>query len=90
MASISSAPRERKGGRPSKGQRDSGILAKPQVNFGAIIRENADRLGYSYGDYLVLLAAQQLGMPQYAPVPTRDVNQSTLSNFPEVKRSTAA
>ena len=58
-------------GRPSKGERDA-ILAKPPVTFGAILKENADKEGLSYGDYLLLLAAEQLNMPQYAPKPPRD------------------
>jgi hypothetical protein len=59
-------------GRPSKGARDA-ITAKPQLPFGAILKENAMKLGYeSYGDYVVALAAQALDMPQYAPTPRRD------------------
>ncbi|PYC99854.1 hypothetical protein B4U78_013905 [Microbacterium esteraromaticum] len=58
-------------GRPSKGRRDA-ILAKPPVEFGAILKNNADAEGLSYGEYLVLLAADALGMPQYAPPRPRD------------------
>lgn len=58
-------------GRPSKGQRDA-ILAKPPVEFGAILKHNADAAGLSYGEYLVMLAAEALGMPQYAPPRPRD------------------
>lgn len=53
-------------GRPSRGARDA-ILAKPPVEFGAILKENAEREGLSYGDYLVALAAQSLNMPEYIP-----------------------
>lgn len=80
---------EKKIGRPSKGTRDTGILAKPDADFGKILRANADAADYSYGDYLVLLACQQLGMMQYAPKPSRDrVNE--LSGFEEVERTAAA
>ena len=58
-------------GRPSKGERDA-ILAKPVLPFGAILKENADKEGLSYGDYLILLAAERLDLPQYAPRPPRD------------------
>ncbi|GGI42872.1 hypothetical protein GCM10010988_41210 [Cnuibacter physcomitrellae] len=58
-------------GRPNKGERDA-ILARPPVPFGAILKENADREGLSYGEYLVALAAQALGMPEYAPSQPRD------------------
>ena len=53
-------------GRPSKGLRKT-IAAKPALPFGALLEENARRLGLSAGDYLVLLAAERLSMPQYAP-----------------------
>jgi hypothetical protein len=68
-------------GRPSKGKRDSGILAKPPVEFGVILRENARRLGMSYGDYLVALAAERLNMPEFAPRPQD--HTSELDLFPK-------
>jgi hypothetical protein len=58
-------------GRPSKGDRDA-ILAKPPIPFAAILKENAEKNGLSYGDYLLVLAAQALDLPQYAPKPPRD------------------
>jgi len=58
-------------GRPSKGIRDA-ILARPPVAFGMLLKQNAEQLGYTYGDYLVTLAAEALNMPQYAPAPPRD------------------
>lgn len=67
------------GGRPSKGERDA-ILAKPPRPFGEILKHRAAEKGYSYGDYLVLLATEALDMPQYAPKapqaqePLRDVS----------------
>lgn len=73
-------------GRPSKGQRDA-ILAKPPVPFAAILKENAEKNGYSYGDYLLALAAQALEMPQFAPEPAR--NRAEQLQFPQ-EASTAA
>jgi hypothetical protein len=73
-------------GRPSKGQRDA-ILAKPPIPFAAILKENAEKNGYSYGDYLLALAAQALEMPQFAPEPAR--NRAEQLHFPQ-EASTAA
>lgn len=65
-------------GRPSKGRRDA-ILAKPPVEFGAILKQNADAEGLSYGEYLVALAAEALNMPQYAP--PRRARATALPSF---------
>lgn len=79
----------RQKGRPSKGLRDSGILAKPDAEFGKILRANAEALDFSYGEYLVYLAAQQLNLPQYIPKPSRDrVNE--IPGFAEVEVSATA
>ena len=48
-------------GRPSKGRRDA-ILAKSPVEYGAILQKNADAEGLYYGEYLVMLAADALGL----------------------------
>jgi len=74
-------------GRPSKGVRDQ-IMAKPAAPFGMILRENAAKLGYSYGDYLVALAAKALDMPQFAPDPPRD--RAEQLQFPKEGDKTAA
>jgi hypothetical protein len=75
-------------GRPSKGNRDA-IMAKPAVTFGAILKENALKLGYaSYGDYLVALAAQALDMPEYAPEPQR--SRTEQLDFPQEANQAAA
>lgn len=75
-------------GRPSKGPRDA-IMAKPADSFGKILRENSQRLGYeSYGDYIVALAAQALGMPEYAPHPHR-ARPDRLSPSQEANQTTA-
>ncbi len=54
-------------GRPSKGPRDS-IMAKPALAFGELLKAQATAEGFSAGDYMVYLAAQALGLPEYAPV----------------------
>ena len=74
-------------GRPSKGERDA-ILAKPPVAFGAILKQNADAEGLSYGEYLVMLAADALGMPQYAPPLPRD--RAAELPIPELNTSKGA
>lgn len=74
-------------GRPSKGERDA-ILAKPPVEFGAILKRNAKRLGMSYGDYLVYLAAERLEMPEYVPI-TRD-RDNELELYPKEVDARAA
>lgn len=53
----------------SKGERDA-ILAKPPIEFGKILKRNAKASNLTYGEYLVLLAAERLDLPQYAPHPT--------------------
>ena len=55
-------------GRPSKGERDA-FLTKPAVPVGELIRDNAEALGMSFGDYISAIVANHLGMPQYAPQP---------------------
>ena len=74
-------------GRPSKGRRDA-ILAKPPVEFGAILKQNADAEGLSYGEYLVALAAKALDMPQYAP--PRPRNRAEELPIPEEAPTRAA
>ena len=74
-------------GRPSKGHRDA-ILAKPPVEFGAILKQNADAEGLSYGEYLVELAAHALNMPQYAP--RRPRNRAEELPIPEEAATKAA
>lgn len=56
-------------GRPSKGARDA-ILARPHIDLGKIIRERAVEARLSNGEYMVKLAAEQLGMPEYIPEPS--------------------
>lgn len=73
--------------RPYKGDRDA-ILAKPAVPFAAILKENAMKQGLTYGDYLVALAAEALGMPQFAPTPPR--KRGDELDLPEEAPSAAA
>lgn len=74
-------------GRPSKGERDA-ILAKPPIAFAAILKENAEKAGYSYGDYLLSLAAKALDMPEHAPQPARD--RANEIDFSKEVRTAAA
>ncbi|MCY1718481.1 hypothetical protein OVA26_16215 [Microbacterium sp. SL62] len=43
------------------------FTAKPPVEFGAILKDNATENGLSFGDYMVLLAAEALEMPDSKP-----------------------
>ena len=72
---------------PYKGERDA-ILAKPAVPFARVLKENAEKLGYTYGDYLVALAAEALDMPQYSP-PSRHRRADQL-DLPEEASTRAA
>ncbi|MFB8191330.1 hypothetical protein ACFC14_18585 [Microbacterium sp. NPDC055988] len=74
-------------GRPSKGERDA-ILAKPPIPFALILKENAAKEGYTYGDYLLALAAQALEMPQFSPAPQH--NRAEALQFPKEARTAAA
>lgn len=71
------APMGTQTGRPGKGKRDA-ILAKPAADFGKLLKARADALGYdSYGDYLVDLAADALGMPEYKPTRSKPAATQT-------------
>jgi hypothetical protein len=74
-------------GRPSKGPRDA-VTAKPPLPFGAILRENAKKMGLPYGEYLVLLAAERLDMLEYAPAAARE--RANAIDFPEEAGTAAA
>lgn len=56
-------------GRPSKGARDA-ILARPHEDLGRLIRELAVDARLSNGEYMVKLAAEQLGMLEFVPAPS--------------------
>ncbi|MBM3714661.1 MAG: hypothetical protein FJW64_02820 [Actinobacteria bacterium] len=73
-------------GRPSKGDRVP-ITTKPIRPFADVIRENADKLHMSYGDYVLHLAAHAYGRPEWAPEPgvTGDMLEELLmEDFPQV------
>lgn len=55
-------------GRPGKGARDA-ILARPHVSIGDTIRERALEERLTNGEYMVKLAAIELELPEYIPVP---------------------
>lgn len=64
-----SAPRAKsRGGRPDKGKRDA-IMARPDEAMGDDIIFFAARAHLTPGEYMVKLAAEELGMPQYVPEP---------------------
>ncbi|MFL2002068.1 hypothetical protein [Microbacterium sp. A1-JK] len=50
------------------------ITAKPDRELAEVIRRNAQLLGMSFGDYIVNLAATQLGMHDHAPQPVRTLD----------------
>ena len=60
---------ERAVGRPSKGERDA-ILARPHIDLGRTIRARAMEARLSNGEYMVKLAAEQLGHPEFIPEPS--------------------
>ncbi|MET2012957.1 hypothetical protein ABXJ56_15545 [Microbacterium chocolatum] len=47
------------------------IAAKPERPLAEVIQRNATLLGFSYGDYLVWIAANVHNMPELAPQPTK-------------------
>lgn len=74
--------------RPSKGER-VGILAKPAVPLAMVIKANATAAGLSYGEYMTALAAEALGMPEFAPQPPRN-RANELPIDTEVEKTQAA
>lgn len=60
------------------------IMCKPPVAFGRIIKRQAKAANLTYGDYMVMLAAQALGMTEHAP------QASDQLDFPKEARLTAA
>jgi len=63
------APRKAPLGRPSKGPRDV-ILARPHASLGLKIRQLAANARLTNGEYMVKLAAEQLGLPEFLPCPS--------------------
>ncbi len=64
-------------GRPSKGPRDA-FFTRTAVPLGAQIRRNAADLEMPYGDYIAMLLAQALNMPEHAPKPPGPSSQQEL------------
>jgi hypothetical protein len=73
---------------PYKGPRAL-IGARPSIPFAEVLEANAKALGMPKGEYLVMLAAQQLNMPEYAPKPKRDPSAQPL-DIPEEAHTAAA
>ena len=63
-------------------------MAKPALPLAEVIKANADAIGLSYGEYVTALAAEALGMPEYAPRPSRD--RANELPIPQEARTTAA
>lgn len=76
-------------GRPSKGKRDA-IMAKPAMPLAQVIRANAEASGYTNGDYITMIVAEALGMPEYAPKPDKPAQQATQLPFETEAHSAAA
>ncbi|WP_282860370.1 hypothetical protein [Pseudoclavibacter helvolus] len=53
-------------GQKNKGDRVP-IMARPLAPLAEAIKQTAKDAGLSYGDFLVTLAARELGMTEYAP-----------------------
>lgn len=68
-ADNSVATMEKGIGRPSKGVRDA-ILARPHLDIGKVIRQRAVEERLSNGEFMVKLAAEQLGMLEFVPEPS--------------------
>lgn len=60
------------------------IMCKPPVAFGRILKRHAKAADLTYGEYMVMLAAQALGMTEHAP------QASDQLEFPKEARLTAA
>lgn len=58
--------RNRRGGRPSKGDRDA-FKVRPARPVGDVVRAQADAAGMTYGDYISAILAREVGMPDLAP-----------------------
>jgi hypothetical protein len=59
------ARRPATGGRPSKGNREP-LLTRAPADLAQVVRDEADRLGLSYSDYIANVLADKHGFPQVA------------------------
>lgn len=76
-----------KPGRIHKGERDQ-FITRPMRAVGNEIRARSAHLGMTYSDYISMLLAQALDLPQCAPQPPQD-EQGALLSKQEVLRHTA-
>lgn len=58
-------------GRKSKGDRDM-FAVRPMRPVGDAIREAADDLGMTYGDFCCAILARAMGLPEFAPPAPED------------------
>lgn len=65
------------GGRKSKGAREL-LGTRPSSLLAEAARDRVDELGISMSDYLAILLAQDLGMPEYAPQTHIPIRQMEL------------
>lgn len=56
------ARRPATGGRPSKGNREP-LLTRAPADLAQVVRDEADRLGLSYSDYIANVLADRHGFP---------------------------
>lgn len=66
-------------GRAHKGDRDQ-FISRPPRPVGDEVRRRAEALGMSYSDFIAMILAEGLGMPEHAPpVPAQSAQGSLLS-----------
>ena len=65
-------------GRAHKGDRDQ-FISRPARAVGSEVRRRADALGMSYSDFIAMILAEGLGMPEHAPaIPAQSAQGSLL------------
>lgn len=77
-----------KRGRIHKGERDQ-FMTRPMQPVGDEIRARAAHLGMTYSDYIAMILAEAVDLPQYAPRPPQDEQGALLSTQEVLYRHTA-
>jgi len=65
-------------GRPSKGERDPGIMCRPPAPVAEIIRARAEALGMYYGEYVSAILSEYVGLSYLLPLPHDIESQEEL------------